>query len=86
MAQKKSSWGCALSLEESNHLKCKKAPCEQGIGQERSVWADTPRELNLGGDVGEAETGRTVGEDQRGEQREQDEDRRMSWAYLYEPK
>lgn len=57
------------------------------MGQERSVWADTPRELNLGGDVrrgrgleGQPEKAREV------RSSDKDEDRRMSWAYLYEPK
>lgn len=51
----------ALSLEENSKLKSKNAHCTQEMGQERSLWADTPGKLNLGGVLGR---GRGLGEGQ----------------------
>lgn len=57
------------------------------MGQERSLWADTLGELTLGQDL---RRGRGLGEGQwektRDEKLGRDADRRMSWAYLHEPK
>lgn len=44
-------WSSALRLEKGCKLKSKNAHCKQEMGQERSLWADTPGELNLGREI-----------------------------------